>query len=103
MDVQKSTSQIGMTEACQAFLKCLEIDPDCLFAANGLGIIAMECGMVDDGEKIFQKVRDGAHETTPPSFHKNLGNIYFLSNKLKEALQSYTKALKFIHSFSLFI
>ena len=93
-----------LKKAMDSFKKSLEIDPCFTDASIGLSIILNDLGRYEEGKQVFEKAyalmkqRQSSASDINENLakkHEELGNLYFLYGKYKEALENYSKASGF--------
>ena len=90
-----------LKKAMNSFKKSLEIDPGFTNASIGLSIILNDLGRYEEGKEVFEKAHtlmkqkkssnSKANEDLAKK-HGELGDLYFLQGKYREAIQNYNKA-----------
>lgn len=93
-----------LKKAMNAFKKSLEIDPGFTNASIGLSIILNDLGRYEEGKEVFEKAyslmkqkkqsKSKINEDLAKK-HGELGDLYFLQGKYREAIQNYNKASEF--------
>ncbi len=88
-------------ESVKYFTECLKINPALTEAKNNLGIAYQEQGLLDKAEKFFIAASlDTQYSSREHPFY-NLARLYFIQNKLQEALFQIQKSLEIKKKFFL--
>lgn len=88
-------------ESVKYFTECLKINPDLTEAQNNLGIAYQELGLLAKAEEVFIAASlDTQYSSREHSFY-NLARLYFIQNKLQDALFQVQKSLEIKQDFFL--
>lgn len=91
----------NIDESVKYFTECLKINPALTEAKNNLGIAYQELGLLDKAEKFFTAASlDTQYSSREHPFY-NLARLYFIQNKLQEALFQIQKSLEIKQNFFL--
>lgn len=88
-------------ESVKYFTECLKINPALTEAQNNLGIAYQELGLLDKAEGFFTAASlDTQYNSREHPFY-NLARLYFIQNKLQDALFQVQKSLEIKQAFFL--
>ncbi|CAM9129407.1 unnamed protein product, partial [Choristocarpus tenellus] len=82
--------------AANFYQEVLKEDDANAFAANGLGMVLAEKGMLDQAKDVFARVREISAEVLADVWI-NLAHVYLAQNKHNEAIRLYQNCLKKFH------
>ncbi len=86
-------------ESVKYFTECLKINPSLTEAQNNLGIAYQELGLLAKAEEFFIAASlDMQYSSREHAFY-NLARLYFIQNKLQDALIQVQKSLAIKHDF----
>ncbi len=88
-------------ESVKYFTECLKINPTLTEVQNNLGVAYQELGLLDKAEKFFTAASlDTQYSSREHPFY-NLARLYFIQNKLQDALFQVQKSLEIKQDFFL--
>lgn len=92
-------------KSVEFYKKALEVDPGFTDASVGLSILLNDLGRYDEGREVFQKAREHLEKKSTDldpyieekfaQKHEELGLLYAQSNRHKEAIEQFMKAVEF--------
>ncbi|MEE9154442.1 MAG: tetratricopeptide repeat protein [candidate division NC10 bacterium] len=80
------------TKANEIFQHALALNPNYPHVLNNLGALAAQDGRIAEAEALFLRAKEimGRHEMSP---YANLGNIYEMTGRIRDALRMYETAV----------
>lgn len=88
-------------ESVKYFTECLKINPALTEAQNNLGIAYQELGLLDKAEEFFTAASLDTQYNSREHPLYNLARLYFIQNKLQDALFQVQKSLEIKQAFFL--
>lgn len=85
-----------LQHAANFYQQILLVDISNSYAANGLGMVLAEKGMLDQAKDVFARVREASSEILGDVW-VNLAHVYLALNKHNEAIRLYQNCLKKFH------
>jgi len=81
-------------ESVKYFTECLKINPSLTEAQNNLGVVYQELGLLDKAEEFFTAASLDTQFSSREHPFYNLARLYFIQNKLQDALFQVQKSLE---------
>jgi tetratricopeptide (TPR) repeat protein len=99
MSFQKGTGDVWYYKAINAYRQALQIDPNCVKAYIGLGLLYQEKGLRDKDESLYEEAIEKFNQAIridPNCYqaYENIGILYIKQNKIDLAISQFKKALE---------